>query len=1172
MKFSLRHLAIGLGVWNAATALGAGSLPWARTLAYDGGGYWRMRLPVRVVNSGSTRVSGGIVSVPISPSGPAAGLIGRRVGELRVVDGSGHECLFAVEDSRGEMRRDGTLAAGDAVLLPVDVPGRGSETLWVYAGNPRAWTPPRWLAGRGRLVNLGFEQGTDGEPRGWTSGAVDAAHRMTRQRGGAHSGLWCARCEVDKGASPSWVQYRQGGLPVATGEKYRFTAWVKGSGVHGLAGWYVHVDGIRPQMVNRVAGRQGTFDWHRIEIEFSVPPGGRRFTCGTVLHGSGTAWFDDAFLEKLEASVAKQLQVRPERIETCELRRLGPADAGSAGRTDWLGTAQAVVRNFSAAGRRRVMVRLETRRFWNSVVKVLGFAASPRLEVAAPDGTPAPWSGDPRAAILFQAELPPRSESVFLLRVSAEGAQRPGGVRVPPEWMRAPANLVGNPGMEAGRGSRPAAWKSGVEGQPSARFQARRVRGGVEGAWCVELTVPEGVKKPGWSGWRQKVPVRPGTRYRLAGFIRCRGADVPVRIHGHFLRADGRLTEQPYFSTTPSIRGTQDWTLTQAIVTTPPDCRTIEVHLTMNGHGTVWHDAVMLSEIVEGRAGPLVSARRPKASWYCAAVNPRVKVFPDDPPPAPLGAEPVRVYVARNARRACQLLVWSSQRRKVRLRAGVFRGPGGAVLPAPALYRVGYVPVDFPVGYDSTSEPDWRRHRPRRRGDDGWPGLWPDPLIPLAADSAVELDPGRLQPFLCDFTIPSGAAPGEYHGRVEIRDGAGGVLRAPVTVRVWSLRIPGEKPLSVLIDLRNGPGPKAFGGRGGAARLRAIRRWYRFLARYNVSPSYVYPAPAFHYAHGHVTMDAGEFDRSAALLLDELGIRKVYTPGIFYACGWAYPPKKVFGLKPFTPEYVRAWSEAYREFVNHITAKGWRDRFVFYISDEPHDRSEETITGIARIADMARKIAPDIPVYSSTWHYIPGLAGHVNLWGAGPQGSFDAAEMAARRRAGDHFWYTTDGQMCLDTPYLGIEYLLPWFCLKYRTEGWEFWGVSWWTWDPWKQGWHWYISQSSNGKEYRWVRYPNGDGYLAYPGADIGRAGPQPSLRLVAVREGVDDFAILRRIALAASRGNAAARTLLDQALDRIESPNIGGRWSTAIMPDPDAIERIRVRLGEMLERISAGR
>ena len=134
-----------------------------------------------------------------------------------------------------------------------------------------------------------------------------------------------------------------------------------------------------------------------------------------------------------------------------------------------------------------------------------------------------------------------------------------------------------------------------------------------------------------------------------------------------------------------------------------------------------------------------------------------------------------------------------------------------------------------------------------------------------------------------------------------------------------------------------------------------------------------------------------------------------------------------------------------------------------------------------------------MPVYSSTWRYIDGLADHLTLWGMGPQGSFDPGRHRERLAAGDRFWYTTDGQMCTDTPLLAIERLLPWFCFKYSAEAYEFWGASWWTYDPWKHGWHWFIRQSSDGKEFRWVRYPNGDGYLAYPGDEAGTADPVPS-------------------------------------------------------------------------------
>jgi len=97
--------------------------------------------------------------------------------------------------------------------------------------------------------------------------------------------------------------------------------------------------------------------------------------------------------------------------------------------------------------------------------------------------------------------------------------------------------------------------------------------------------------------------------------------------------------------------------------------------------------------------------------------------------------------------------------------------------------------------------------------------------------------------------------------------------------------------------------------------------------------------------------------------------------------------------------------------------------------------------------------------------------------------------------AGDTLWFTTDGHMCLDTPTCAIERLLPWLCWKYGVAAYEFWGVNWWTYDPWERGWHTFISQSDDGARYYYVRYPNGDGYLAYPGEPVGQAGPVPSIR-----------------------------------------------------------------------------
>ncbi|MFO7976677.1 MAG: hypothetical protein R6V12_18830 [Candidatus Hydrogenedentota bacterium] len=72
---------------------------------------------------------------------------------------------------------------------------------------------------------------------------------------------------------------------------------------------------------------------------------------------------------------------------------------------------------------------------------------------------------------------------------------------------------------------------------------------------------------------------------------------------------------------------------------------------------------------------------------------------------------------------------------------------------------------------------------------------------------------------------------------------------------------------------------------------------------------------------------------------------------------------------------------------------------------------------------MARSVAPDVPVYSSTWRYIEGLEGHLTLWGWAFTRAFPLEKMRKRQAAGDRFCFTTDGHMCTDTPFLGVERL-----------------------------------------------------------------------------------------------------------------------------------------------------
>ncbi|HIE52755.1 MAG TPA: DUF4091 domain-containing protein, partial [Armatimonadetes bacterium] len=176
--------------------------------------------------------------------------------------------------------------------------------------------------------------------------------------------------------------------------------------------------------------------------------------------------------------------------------------------------------------------------------------------------------------------------------------------------------------------------------------------------------------------------------------------------------------------------------------------------------------------------------------------------------------------------------------------------------------------------------------------------------------------------------------------------------------------------------------------------------------------------------------------------------------------------------------------------------------------------------------------------------------------------------------AGDELWFTTDGQQALDTPYLATERLLPYYCFKYGVSGYEFWGVSWWTYNPWERGWHTFIRQSAEGKEWRWVRYPNGDGYLTYPGEPVGLTEPVSTIRLEQVREGIEDyeyFCLLReRIAAAQQRGmdTTAAEQALEQVRALVTIPNPGGLRSTELLPDPEAVFTLRRAVAEQIVRL----
>lgn len=1124
-------------------------------------GYWRLRVPVLVQNRSSSDVKGYVLSLRIGDREGELPLAGQPQEKLRICSSQGTEFLYEVIWSG---RASAVLRKGDEIRFAVDVPANGQETFYVYAGNPVALpgdSPPL----RAALRNGGFEEGQR-SPAYWSAGLTSSQHLAQYRLHEGRNGSACVYHRVIQGAPPTWVQWSQANILVTPGRRYILRGWVRARNTKGQVGYYVHVNGIRPQMVNIVeSAGDGTYDWRQVEIRFEVPSGGQTATVGTVLYGEGEAWYDDVTLEAEGDgdSAPVRWQVLP-----LEERRLKPTLARrDAWDNRWLARASVLVRNFEqGAVQRAVTVSLP--RAVHMVRRLAGSVQTPlRVQVVDPQSgrtLPATWIGD---TLCFEARLQPVTEHRFDVYLSREQA---GKESLDNYWrlLYSPANLAREGDFEA-RERVFALWSPGGEATGGQGFTAEVVSPGRFGKNSLRLHVPP-ERQADWLGWRLlNVPVRPNTRYLYTAWVKTQGiTGGTVDIHGHFKAADNSLAKgAQFFSSARRLSGDNDWTLCIAEITTPADAHHVELHLTMNTHGTLWHDGVIFMPVEQGavlrvEANPTLLPREALSVWQ---VNPLVKVFPDDPP-RPTSKQ-MAIACARNEWEPLQIALRSRRDlQKVSIRISALKHASGATLPPPRVYRVLTVPVDVPTNYYVSRLPQYCRHVPRGIPScDGWVGEWPDPLM---QGDPFDLPARRTQAVWIDCYVPQNVPAGEYRGTLAVLVGQKQLMQIPLRVTVWNFTLPKRSHLRIVYDLRSGPGWDVTDGE----KLETLKQWYRLMSEHRVNPDVVLPMPEFRVKGGQVVMDVSRFEPMARYAFEELGFNHCYTPWVFYALGWAYPLPPKFGFVPRTPEYEKALRGAYAQLVDYFTRHGWRDRLIYYLSDEPHLSNPQVVADLRYFIGIIKPVAPDVPIFSSTWYHSPEMDGYLTMWGIGQFGGFPVQKMRERRAAGDRLLFTTDGQQALDTPYLATERLLPLYCFVYDVEGYEFWGFSWWTHNPWQKGWHQYILQSDQGQDFYWIRYPNGDGYLAYP-SPAGGTAPAPSIRLKAVREGAEDYEYYLLWQQAVERARqlgqdvSFAETLRRQMESLVPIPNAGGLRSTQILPDPDAVDRLRQEIARQILR-----
>ena len=1195
-----------LATLAASVAALAQAAPWHPGLCMGNGDIWQSRLPINVSNQTGKDAKGEPVKLLIRRESQNADLAGVPVESLRVCNDVGVEVLYNIIGPEGDEVHAGPIPEGSHLVLPVECAAGANVRYWAYFDNPSAWGVPDWLEADVGVRNGGFEHGDGADPTSWRSDTTDAQHRIAWVSDEKRSGNRSMKTTVDSGAPSSWVATRQGSLRITGGSRYVMRAWVKAQDVTGMAGWYIHVGNEKNFMLASpmLSGGEGTYGWKEVVAEFTAPAEADRADLGTVLHGTGSAWFDDVSLECQDPA---RLTATAGQREKLTLAQFGADTAWYGDKTGsgkaWNYRVPVRVANYGDAQAATGLISVDLA---GVLARLRGRADRDRL-VAVLDGRAVKSYQLGDLLLIEGASIPPHTVNVYYLYLAETSSpvptstgdafttnalnpalpgdstarQKMAGGPGYESLLASPINLVRNPSFESGD-SLPEGWSGGAAGERPANSRMDLVEPGLFGRRSARISIPQDAQSS-WFGWRQDVRVEPDRSYLFAAWVKCEQLKGGLQLHAHFRNAAGGLCESAGMTGAgPAIDGTTDWTLISGLFTMPRDIANFQLHLTMNSTGTAWHDGALLVEVCSAQIGRMetrdTTANRGFQVWQ---VNSIVKVFQDDVPAQTAAKTSIRM--ARGEFEPLQLAVRSDRAfPEVRVEVDAPRNGAGKMLNKFEIGAVGYVPVDYPTNYYSTKTAAWVRKYPTSPpACDGWAGYWPDPLLPR---DRFELRAGITQPVWITIKTAADTAPGDYRGVARFVASGTEIGRVPFTVHVWDFELPRENHVGAVYDLR-------MDGRWnipGKSPEQAQRDFLKFMADRRVCPDTVHPTPQLRYENGKVVADFTAFDKAAEYALDELGLPQFYTPGDFYLFGWGFPPSEKFGEKPYEgkypypgadrgklrPEFKRAYQAVLKTYWDHLKSRGWDKKCVLYISDEPFYREKEIITQMKALCEMIHEVDPAIFIYCSTWAHVPEWDGYLNCWGIGHYGIVAPELIAKRKAAGDRVRWTTDGQMCTDTPYCDVERLLPAYCFKYGAEAYEFWGINWLTYDPYKWGWHSYIFQSDTPENSYYVRYPNGDGFLAYPGATIGHDGPVTSIRLEQAREGCEDYEylyLLRHLidkARAAGKDTTSAQKAMDFAQELVTIPNAGGRYSTRILPDPDRVFAARERVAEAIEQL----
>jgi hypothetical protein len=514
----------------------------------------------------------------------------------------------------------------------------------------------------------------------------------------------------------------------------------------------------------------------------------------------------------------------------------------------------------------------------------------------------------------------------------------------------------------------------------------------------------------------------------------------------------------------------------------------------------------------------LFSAHHSQAAFQAWTASDTVRALRDEPA---AGTQNATLSAARNEWVSFQILVrGDTPVRGVNVEPGDLTGPDGSLIRAAdaVLYREHQLELTLPSCRNNQFKPGW----------------YPDPLIPfrhpltkqfLPADARIkavpfELPAGQTHGFWVDLFVPHEAKPGRYTGTYSVSADGQNPVKLAVELMVWNFELPRVPSFQTALGSPAERMRGYYAKRAKAGKEPEPQDWEVVEAqvadelsrhRINATPSSGLLIPKKQaddsFAFSETQVDA------LRKFVDTYRVNAIQTPH----------PRSFID----DPDAERAKLHAWLKSFDRLAAELNRPEVTFftYLKDEPNQEEEYRYIQKWGPAVRSAKSVVKVMVVEQTKTQDPkwgDLYGAVDIWC--PLFPLHDEETAAQRRAlGETIWTYTALCQRDPTPWWEIDfpllnYRIPaWIAWRYQMRGLLYWGgMSHWSGveDPWTDP-KTLDRRTEDGKGQLY----QGEGTLVYPGRAVGYDGIAPSLRLKALRKGIQDYeylAILDRAGLGA--------------------------------------------------------